>query len=190
MRVFSAISRNNPASATPSRARRSGGMRNPSWKMSVAVVGSEPGVSPPRSWWCRMVAANATTRPSAKTGTMTETSGICVPPSYGSFIRWTSPGRIASTGKSRSSRATAGIRQPSRRGSETDCAITVPSGRNRLAEASFASRTMGETAERSITPCISSAIPSSRRRTISTVAGSGPSVFTRRAPSAGGRDGR
>ena len=64
------------------RASRSfsGGMRMPSWKISVALVGIEPGVMPPTSWWWVMVAGERDRGRRWKTGMMTARSGRCVPP--------------------------------------------------------------------------------------------------------------
>ncbi len=52
----------------------------PSWNISVALVGVEPGAMPPTSWWCVIAALIAITLPSANTGIMIAMSGRCVPP--------------------------------------------------------------------------------------------------------------
>ena len=46
-------------------------MRMPSWKMSVAFVGTEPGVMPPTSWWWVIAALIAMGLPFEKMGITT-----------------------------------------------------------------------------------------------------------------------
>ncbi len=60
--------------------KRSGGSRSPSWKISVALVGSEAGDMPPMSWWWVMAAEKAISRPRWKTGMTRAMSGRWVPP--------------------------------------------------------------------------------------------------------------
>ena len=64
----------------PASRSFSGGMRRPSWKISVALVGTEPGVMPPTSWWCVIVAESAIGSPAWKIGMTSAMSGRCVPP--------------------------------------------------------------------------------------------------------------
>ena len=60
---------------TPASQSRIGGTIRPSSKTLVAWLGIEPGTAPPMSSWWPKACTNATTRPSAKTGTVTHRSG-------------------------------------------------------------------------------------------------------------------
>ena len=55
-------------------------MRIPSWKISVAFGGTEPGDMPPTSWWWVIAALKAIGRPPEKMGMTSAMSGRWVPP--------------------------------------------------------------------------------------------------------------
>ena len=57
-----------------------GGMRIPSWKISVAFGGTDPGDMPPTSWWWVIAALKAIGRPPEKMGMTSAMSGRWVPP--------------------------------------------------------------------------------------------------------------
>ena len=59
---------------SPSAMILMAGSRSPSWKISVASPVSEPGAMPPTSELCAILAVQAITRPSAKTGITTTIS--------------------------------------------------------------------------------------------------------------------
>ena len=59
---------------------RTGGMRRPSPKCSLAVTSNEPGTLPPTSAQWPLDWANAMSSPSGKIGRMMRTSLKCVPP--------------------------------------------------------------------------------------------------------------
>ena len=56
------------------------GRIRPSWYISVASPGIDPGAMPPTSVWCPRLATKPTSSSSQKTGAKTVTSGRCVPP--------------------------------------------------------------------------------------------------------------
>ena len=59
-----------------------GGTASPSSCTLVALLGIDPGTAPPMSSWWPNAWTNATTSPSANTGTVTHRSGRCpMPPS-------------------------------------------------------------------------------------------------------------
>ena len=72
------------------------GRRMPSWKISVLSQALEPGSRPPTSPWCAVVHVKPISSPARWTGLKTKMSCRCMPPSKGSFITNTSPGRIRS----------------------------------------------------------------------------------------------
>ena len=72
------------------------GRRMPSWKISVLSQALEPGSRPPTSPWCAVVHVKPISSPPRWTGLKTKMSCRCMPPSKGSFITKTSPGRIRS----------------------------------------------------------------------------------------------
>ncbi len=68
-----------------SGVKRKGGMRKPSWAISVASAGIDPGAAPPTSaWWARL-ATHPTRRVETNTGVTTVMSFRWVPPAYGSL---------------------------------------------------------------------------------------------------------
>ena len=95
-RTFFSSRRKSVSFGSPASYILTGGMRSPSWKISVESEALEPATRPPMSVWWQMVAAKATRRPSWKIGLRMNTSGRCIPPSKGSFSAKTSPGRIRS----------------------------------------------------------------------------------------------
>jgi len=86
-----------------------GGMRTPSWKISVARPERLPGLIPPTSpQWARTTGKTKSSPAGVKSGWIIATSLRCVPPVYGSLCRKTSPGWMSSPNFSR----TALIDQP------------------------------------------------------------------------------
>jgi hypothetical protein len=69
-------------------------MRIPSWKISVLSHALEPGSLPPTSPWCAVVQVKPISSSPRCTGLKTKMSCRCMPPSKGSFMTYTSPGRI------------------------------------------------------------------------------------------------
>jgi hypothetical protein len=129
----------------------------------------EPGTAPPMSSWCPNAWTKATTRSSANTGTVTHRSGRCpIPPSdrYTSLWKNTSPGRMVSTGKSRTTGWTS---------AEYDRPVSFRSRASWIpARKSWASRIIGDRAVRPIAVSTSRSIDARVPSTISTVTGSGP----------------
>ena len=66
---------------TPPRISFTGGMRKPSWKLSVALALKLPGTLPPTSSQWPTEASQANTLPSRISGRTSRTSFRCVPPS-------------------------------------------------------------------------------------------------------------
>ena len=65
----------------PARISFTGGMRTPSWKLSVARALKPPGTLPPMSSQWPTEASQQNSRPSRKTGRTSRKSLRCVPPS-------------------------------------------------------------------------------------------------------------
>ena len=153
----------------------------PSWKISVLSHAAEPGSRPPTSPWCAVVVAKPTSVSSRNTGRKTKMSCRWMPPSKGSFITNTSPGRMRSPHfASRCSIATG--TEPRWNGTVTACATVSPFGSQSAAEKSIPSRTTVECAVRKIVVAISSAIDASALPTICIVTGSTAVLATGHAP--------
>ena len=93
----------------PRSTMRIGGIRTPSWKISVAPPDRLPGLMPPTSPQCARTTGKtksscAPPAPGAKSGVIIATSFRCVPPVYGSLCRKTSPGWMSSPNFSRTAR--------------------------------------------------------------------------------------
>ena len=83
-------------SASTPAVQRTGGMRRPSWKISVASGGNDPGAIPPTSaWWARFAAHPSNVPSSANAGATNVMSFRWVPPANGSFTTIWSPGSSA-----------------------------------------------------------------------------------------------
>ena len=76
----------------PAAMSLTGGIRTPSWKLSVARALKPPGTLPPMSSQCPTEAIQQNTAPSRNTGRTRRKSFRWVPPSYGSLNRNVSPG--------------------------------------------------------------------------------------------------
>ena len=156
--------RSRGAPRTPSRparrgrraAARAGGC--PPGRSRVLSHAAEPGSRPPTSPWCAVVVAKPTSASSRKTGWKTKMSCRWMPPSKGSFITNTSPGRIRSPHfASRCSIATGTA--PRWNGTVTACATVSPSRRRARR------RSPSRRARRSSARCGRSSSPSRRRST-------------------------
>ena len=99
----------------------------PSWKISVLSQAAEPGSRPPTSPWCAVVVAKPTSVSSRKTGLKTKMSWRWMPPSKGSFITNTSPGRSASPHFASRVSIACGT-EPRWNGTVTACATVSPDG--------------------------------------------------------------
>src|SRR5918993_3274348 len=146
-------------------------MRIPSWKISVLSQALEPGSLPPTSPWCAVVHVKPISSSPRWTGLKTKMSCRCMPPSKGSFITYTSLGRIRLPYCSSSRSIAAGI-EPRWNGTLTACATVLPLASQTTAEKSIPSRTTVECAVRQIVVAISSAIEASALPTIWSVTGS------------------
>ena len=93
-------------------------------------------------------------------------SGVWMPPSKGSFITKTSPGRMSSPKRPSSEPIAVGI-EPRWSGIVTAWATVSPAGSQSAAEKSITSRTTVECAVRKIVVAISSAIDANALPTIS-----------------------
>src|SRR5918995_2540994 len=146
-------------------------MRIPSWKISVLSQALEPGSLPPTSPWCAVVHVKPISSSPRWTGLKTKMSCRCMPPSKGSFITYTSLGRIRLPYCSSSVSIACGI-EPRWNGTLTACATVRPLASQTQAEKSIPSRTTVECAVRQIVVAISSAIDASALPTIWSVTGS------------------
>ena len=152
---------------------RIGGSRRPSWWISVASAGSDPGADPPISaWWARL-ATQPTSRPSVKQGATSVMSFRCVPPANGSLTTACSPGPSRSPNWSITAATDAGI-EPRWTGMCSAWARSRPDGSNTAAEQSARSLMFGLKAARWRTAPISSAIPDSLAISTWNAAGSLP----------------
>src|SRR5919198_98948 len=143
----------------------------PSWKISVLSQAADPGRWPPTSPWCAVVVAKPISPPSRYTGLNTKMSCRWIPPSKGSFMTNTSPGRRSSPHFARSVDIACGT-EPRWKGTVTAWATVSPVASQSAAEKSIPSRTTVECAVRKIVVAISSAIDASALPTISCVTGS------------------
>ena len=91
------ISRHSSMSFSSRLTILTGGIRRPSWKTSVASAAKLPTAFPPISARWPTFATKPNSSPSWKTGRITECSGRCAPPRYGSLCSTTSPGSKEST---------------------------------------------------------------------------------------------
>src|SRR5690606_16766357 len=152
---------------TPRSHSLIGGTIRPSSNALRAWLGIEPGTAPPMSSWWPNAGTNATTSPPWNTGTVTHRSGRCpMPPSdrYTSLWKNTSPGRIVSSGKSRTTGWTS---------AEYDRPVSLRRRRSWMpARKSCASRIIGERAVRAMAVSTSRSTDASVSSTISRRIGS------------------
>ena len=79
-RMLASITSSRGSFSRPASYMRTGGNRMPSWYTSVDTGVKPPGVMPPTSGQCPVLATIDTRRPSWKQGRTNFTSIVCVPP--------------------------------------------------------------------------------------------------------------